>query len=251
MRKLAVLMFFGVLVGASREAAAQGSPDDRIYLNIGFGVESGSTDSNDTKEYSLYDEPATTSVNTSWTSGSFFGGGIAFRVYRNLMVGLAYHQETNTSEAAITGTAPNPIFFNRPRTFTESEEGLYRRENAAHVSLGWIVPIGTKADVIVSAGPSFFRLQQDVVSEARVIETGLPFTSVAIDTDRSTQKRSVVGFNASADVTYIVWQNDHVRLGGGGFLRYTAADSEVRLFVNDVDTKIGGFQFGFGIRARF
>ena len=139
MRKLAVLMVFGVLVGASREAAAQGSPDDRIYLNIGFGVESGSTDSNDTKQYSpSYDEPATTSVNTSWSSGSFLGGGIGFRVFRNLMVGMAYHQETNTSEAAITGSAPNPIFFNRPRTFTETEAGLYRRENATHVNLGWM-----------------------------------------------------------------------------------------------------------------
>lgn len=251
MRKLAVLMVFGVLVGGSREAAAQGSPDDRIYLNIGFGVESGSSDSNDSKQYTLYDEPATTTANTSWTSGSFFGGGIDIRLIKNLTVGIHYHQETNTSEAALSGSVPNPIFFNRPRSFTATAGGLFRRENATHVGIGWIVPIGTKLDVLVSGGPSFFRLEQDVVSEVVIAERGLPFTEVVVAPQISAQKRSMMGFNAGADVTYIFWENDRVRLGGGGFVRFTGATTDVRLLVSDIETKVGGIQFGFGGRIRF
>jgi hypothetical protein len=250
-------MVLGLLVVGGREAAAQGqgigaTSDDRVFMTIGFGVESGKSDTNDTKNYTLYDEAATTTANTSWTSGSIFEGGIAIRVIRNFTVGVAYHQETNTTDAEITGTAPHPIFFNRPRDFTASAGGLYRRENAAHLTFGWVVPINDKLDVLVSAGPSFFRLRQDVVSDVEVSDPinsnfATPVTAVRL----AEQKRSVVGYNAGADVTYILWQNDNVRLGAGGFVRYTGATTDVRLLVSDVETKVGGIQFGFGGRVRF
>lgn len=244
-------MVLSVLVGGAREAAAQGAAQDRVYLNIGFGVESGSADANDSKQYTLYDEAATTSTTAKWTSGSFFGGGIDFRVFKNLTVGASYHQETNTSDTAITGTVPHPIFFDRSRALNSSATGLYRRENATHLSIGWIVPIGTKLDVLLSGGPSFFRLQQDVVSEVTIAERGGAFTEIVVQPTVVTQKRSVGGYNATADVTYIVWQNDSVRLGAGGFFRYTNAKTDVRLLVSDFDTTIGGVQFGFGARIRF
>lgn len=255
MRKLAGLMVLGFLVFGGRNAAAQtggigAASDDRVFVTIGFGVESGTSDTNDTKNFILFDEPATTNANTSWTSGSFFEGGIAVRVIRNFTVGVAYHQETNTTDADITGTAPHPIFFNRPRTFTATAGGLQRRENAAHLTFGWIVPINDKLDVLVSGGPSFFRLTQDVVRDVRLAE-GANFTTVVAQPELAEEKENVVGFNAGADVTYILWQNDNVRLGAGGFVRYAGATADVRLLVSDVETDVGGIQFGFGGRIRF
>jgi hypothetical protein len=251
MRKFAVLMVLGLLVGGTREAAAQGAVTDRVFLNIGFGVESGSNDATDTKTYTLYDETATVSSSTSWTSGSFFGGGVDFRVFKNLTVGVAYHQETNTTESALTGSIPHPIFFNRPRNFSTAEGGLYRRENATHLMFGWIVPVSTKLDVLVSGGPSFFRLEEDVVSEIEIVERGGAYTEVLVVPTVTSQKRSTTGFNVGADATYIFWQNDSVRLGAGAFFRYTEAKTDVRLLVSDVETKVGGMQFGFGGRIRF
>ncbi len=252
MRKLAVLMVVGLLVGGSREAAAQGAPDDRILLSISFGVESGSSELNDSKQYTLYDEPATTTAKTSWKSGRFFGGGIDIRLIKGLTVGVSYHQEKITANAVLSGTVPNPIFFNRPRTFTSELGGLERRESAAHVSVGWIVAIGSKLDVLFSGGPSFFRLQQEVVTEVLIAERGLPFTEVLVSPQKATQKRSDLwGYNVGTDVTYILWENDRVRLGGGGFVRITGATTDVRLFVSDVETKVGGVQYGFGGRLRF
>lgn len=251
MRKLVVLMVLGVLIGATRDAAAQGAPTDRVFLNIGFGVESGSSNATDTKTYTLYDEPATTTTSTTWTSGSFFGAGVDFRVFKNLTVGVSYHQETNSEDAQVTGSVPHPIFFNRPRSFDTTAGGLYRRENATHLSFGWIVPINPKLDVLVSAGPSFFRLEQDVVSDVVIAEKGGDYTEVVVAPTVVTQKRSATGFNAAADVTYILWQNDRVRVGAGGFLRYTEAKTDVRLLVSDFETTVGGMQFGFGGRIRF
>ena len=73
MRKLVVMMALGLLVAGGREAAAQGqgigaTSDDRVFLSIGFGVESGSSDMSDTKTYTLYDEPATTSASFAFAT---------------------------------------------------------------------------------------------------------------------------------------------------------------------------------------
>ena len=45
----------------------------------------------------------------------------------------------------------------------------------------------------------------------------------------TTRKKSQTGFNVGADATYIVWQNDSVRLGAGGFVRFTQADMDVEM----------------------
>ena len=102
-----------------------------------------------------------------------------------------------------------------------------------------------------TVGPSWFRLQQDVVSDAEPVERGDPFTEVGVLTTVTTQKRSVVGYNVGLDVAYLLWQNDSVRLGVGGFVRITGATTDVRLLISDVETKVGGVQFGFGGRIRF
>ena len=243
----------GLLVVGTRETAAQGigaASDDRVFLAIGFGVESGSSDMNDTKTFTLYDEPATTSTSTTWTSGSFFGGGMDVRLIRNFTVGVHYHQETNTTDTRISGSAPHPVFFNRPRPFESTASGLYRRENAAHLTLGWVVPINPKLDVLVTGGPSFFRLRQDVVSDVAISESGNFATPIATPTITEVS-RSVTGYNVGADATYILWQNDNVRLGAGGFVRFTGATTDVHMMVSDVETKVGGLQFGFGGRIRF
>ncbi len=255
-RTVLTLLVIGLIAGASSDAAAQTKPwdkawDDRVYLNIGFGVESGSTDLKDSKALSIYEETGTATTSTNFTSGSLFDVGIGFRLWKNLSFGVAYHQETNTADAAITGSAPHPIFFNQPRGFTGSVTGLMRRENATHLRLGWMLPFGDKLDVLVSGGPSFFRLQQDVVGDVTVAEQGAPFTQVVVNATRALRKKSVVGYNVGADAAYMVWQNDSVRIGGGFFVRYALAKAEVLLLQTDRPTDVGGLQFGFGGRIRF
>jgi hypothetical protein len=250
MRKTAVAIFvLGALVAQSREAAAQWS--DRGYLNFSTGVESSSSTLTDTRNYTLYDEPATTTTSSSITGGNIldFSGGV--RVFRNLSVGAAWHMEKNRADVAITGSVPNPIFFNRPRQLTHTENELERKEMAAHLQFGWMVPFGQKFDVLVFAGPSWFRLEQEVVSQVDVVERGLPFTEVVPVVETETRKKSVVGYNVGFDASYLIWQNDRVRLGAGGFVRYTVADATVPLMTTEVESDVGGAQFGIGVRFRF
>ena len=61
----------------------------------------------------------------------------------------------------------------------------------------------------------------------------------------------MTGYNAGVDATYIVWSNDSIRLGAGGFVRFTQASTEVEMLNSAQPTDVGGVQFGFGARVRF
>jgi len=247
------LIVCGVFAGTAGQAAAQGAPwSDRGYINVGWGVESGSSAMTDTKSFSIYDETGTITSSNTFTSGSLFDVGVGLRVWKNLTVGGAYHQEQNDTDGTLTASIPSPVFFNRPRSVTETVEGLNRKESAVHVVLGWVIPFSSKFDVMVSAGPSFFRLEQEAVNNfLPVAEAGGAFTSVTLTPSRIARKKSQTGYNAGVDATYIVWSNDSVRLGAGGFVRFTQASTDVEMLGSAQPTDVGGVQFGFGGRIRF
>jgi len=249
-KSVVVLVLAGsVFAVSARVASAQSAAaTDRGYINVGWGVESGSSAMSDTRTSPLFDETATITTTSTFTSGSLFDVGVGIRVWRNLTVGAAYHQEQNDTDAEITGSIPSPIFFNRPRQLSVTEP-LDRKESAAHFVVGWWVPIGSKFDVMVSGGPSFFRLTQDAVSEVKP-DTGI--TTVGASVETTERAKSVTGYNVGVDATYILWSNDSLRLGAGGFVRFTQAKAEVEMLSGvGVPTDVGGVQFGFGARLRF
>lgn len=246
---VALFLVCGVCVMASRQASAQTAPwSDRGYVNVGWGVESGSSAMTDSRTSTIYEETATINSAATFSSGSLFDVGVGVRVWRNLTVGAAYHQEQNDTEGRLTGSIPSPTFFNRSRPLDEAVPGLNRKETATHLVVGWVMPFGPKIDVIISGGPSFFRVEQDAVSNVAIGESGGTFTTQETIT---TSKKSATGFNAGADATYIFWENDSVRLGAGGFLRYAAADVNLPMLTSEQPTEVGGIQFGFGARLRF
>ncbi|MDO8677487.1 MAG: hypothetical protein Q7R30_02840 [Acidobacteriota bacterium] len=254
MRRLALtFLVTGLIAGASRDAAAQTRAwDDRVYLNVGFGVESGTSALTDTRTFLIYDETGTVSSSSTYTSGSLFDVGIGFRVWRNASVGVAYHQEQNTADIDLTGSVPHPVFFNQPRPFTaKAGEAAFRKEKATHLQFGWMLPFGDKLDVLVFGGPSWFRLEQPAVGEVRIADQSSPFLQVTVDPRVEIRKKSPIGFNVGADASYIVWQNDSIRVGAGVFVRYARAQTNVLLLSTEQPTDVGGLQIGFGGRLRF
>lgn len=246
------LLACSVFAGSARVASAQAAATDRGYINLGWGVESGSSAMSDTRTSLIYDESATVTSTSDFTSGSLFDVGVGLRVWKNLTIGGAYHQEQNDTTGHVTGSIPSPVFFNRPRNLDIQVENLDRKESATHLVIGWMVPIGTKLDVMVFGGPSFFRITQDAVSDVTPTEPGGAFTTVTAAVERTERAKSVTGFNVGMDATYILWSNDSIRLGAGGFVRFTQASTDIEMLSgNGVATDVGGIQFGFGGRIRF
>jgi len=246
----AICVIAVVFVG-SREASAQTGPwSDRGYINVGWGVESGSSAMTDSRTTTIYEETATVNSAATFTSGSLFDVGVGIRAWRNLTVGVSYHQEQNDTEGTVSGSIPSPVFFNRPRTLSGAEL-LNRKEMATHLNIGWVIPIGSKFDVMVYGGPSFFRLTQEVISTAVPNEANATATTITSTITKTERSKSVTGYNAGLDATYIVWSNDSIRIGAGGFVRFAQASTEVEMLSSAQPTDVGGVQFGFGARLRF
>jgi hypothetical protein len=78
-----------------------------------------------------------------------------------------------------------------------------------------------------------------------------PYTTVVANPVIENRSDSAAGINIGADVTYKLWERDTYKIGGGMFLRYSAATARIRILENEVDSDLGGLQIGFGARLRF
>jgi hypothetical protein len=113
-----------------------------------------------------------------------------------------------------------------------------------------MLPLNDRISVHVLLGPSFFTVSQDVVEDVTLVEAA-PFTTVNATANVVERKESPVGFNIGADVAYNAYTRDRLKVGAGMFLRFAGASADLQVFDNTVESELGGFQIGFGVRTRF
>jgi hypothetical protein len=250
--QVAVCVF---LLAGARDAAAQLSTPwtDRGYLNINGGFESVSGQLNDTATRSIYGETGNLSVSQAVDSGSFYDFSAGGRVWRNVSVGIGFHEGSTNSEAAVTGSIPHPLFFNQNRPLSSSSAELSRSERAVHLQFGYMMPINDKLFVHLFLGPSFFKVRQDVVGDVTFTESG-DFRTVTGNAVVKEREDTPTGFNIGADVSYVLYTRNRFKLGGGMFVRYAGASATLQVFDASsarLDSDVGGLQVGFGFRTRF
>lgn len=237
--------------GAER-ASAQTVQDwlDRGYFNVNAGFGSTSGTLNDATTFRLYDETGTRRVTQPVDGGPFFDFSVGTRVWRNASVGLGYHRGSSSNNATVEATVPHPLFFNSLRAVSLATGDLNRTESAVHLQFGYMLPLSDRLSVHVTAGPSFFRLKQDVVSDVTFSEAA-PFTTVNATPVVTERSDSAAGINVGADVSYLFYEAYDVKVGGGMFVRYSGATAEIPVLANTAETDLGGLQIGFGARVRF
>jgi hypothetical protein len=255
MHRKALTIAVGVLTLVStRDASAQSLQNwtDRGFFNFNVGFESTSGTLADAVTFRLYDEDGSKSVEQTLDSGGFIDFSVGGRVWRNVSVGIGFHREATSGQAVVAGSVPNPFVFTRNRPVALTVDDLERHERAIHLQFGYMIPVSDKLTVHVFAGPSFFRLTQDVVSDVTFTEQPPAFTSVTATAVVSERGESSTGGHIGADVSYMLYDNGTVKLGGGGFLRYSGATAGVPVLGTDeIESDLGGLQIGFGVRVRF
>jgi hypothetical protein len=252
-KKSALIAALALVMSAfATPASAQFGPSwiDRGYFNFNVGFESTSGTLTDSTTFTLYDEAGTRTVEQNVDSGSFIDFSVGSRVWNNVSVGIGYHRGSNSSEASGTLSVPHPLIFNSNRVASVAAGDLDRTEQAFHIHVGYMIPVNDELSVHVTVGPSFFRLKQDVLADVTFTEQA-PFTTVNVSGVTAERSDSVVGVNAGVDVTYILSESDAYRIGAGAFLRYAGASARIPVIENEVDTDVGGLQFGLGLRVRF
>lgn len=254
-RAFQIFVFVGLTLLVSTRAQAQiVGWEDRGFLNISFGFQSKSaTDLAFERSFTLYDETAKiTAGQTIETSGGMPSVTAGARLFGNFGVGLGFTRISTEAITEVSASVPHPLFYDQPRTAAATEDRLKHTEAALHVMGLFMLPMGEKFDVMLSAGPTFFSVEQGTpnLGAIQIGADAAPFTAVTLTSvGQVSTKKSQVGFNIGADVTLHVARH----FGIGGFVRYTGANVEITPtgLAEAVKVEVGGMQYGGGIRIRF
>jgi hypothetical protein len=235
------------LLATSGPVSAQ-SWSGRGYISFNAGVQATTNDFADRFEFERNVETGSTDVDYPVKAGVFYDGGAGVRLWKGLGAGVSVSFFSRDDSAEITAQIPHPFFFDRPREVTGTLDGVTRSETGVHVQLMYMLDPSGPLRVVLFGGPSFFSVEQDLVTEVRYAET-YPFDTATFTTaDVNRENGSAVGFNAGADV---MWEF-HRNFAAGALLRFARASVDLDAPNNrSVSVDAGGFHAGGGIRVIF
>jgi hypothetical protein len=154
---------------------------------------------------------------------------------------VGYTFMSDSTDAAVTASIPDPRIFDNPRTVTTSADNLSHAEHAINLMGVWMVPVTDKVDVGISFGPTIFIVKQELPDTLTFTEPGPTVTGLT----KKDVNKTTAGVNFGVDVTYLLTK----KAGIGGMLRYTWGSVDLD-GANDSLT-VGGLQIGVGARYRF
>jgi hypothetical protein len=234
-----VMIFF--CCASARGQSAQWT--DRGYVNVNGWFQPSSSFSNTVRPLD-FAEPS--EIDNRYQTGGVPGfeadGGV--RIWRNLAVGAGVSRFSKETTAAVSAQIPHPFFFNKPRAVSGDAASLTRDETAVHLQALWMVAISRRWQLALSGGPSWFSVGQDLVGDVTVTQT-YPFDAATFASATSVHRsQSKIGFNAGADVSYLL--GSHVGVGFGVMFSHAAIPLDDTLTVD-----AGGAHVGGGLRFRF
>jgi outer membrane protein with beta-barrel domain len=231
-----------LMLGHGRTASAQTTPAPLTqgYVSINAGAQPQTRTFTTSASYPIYGETATFSADHHVSNGPVFDINGGKRVTGNLAIGAGFTSFSAKKDASVvTSSVPSPLFFNQPQRTVQTMSDLKHTERAFYVQAVYIMPITSKIDISLGIGPTFIKVNQDLVSNIDI-----PARTQAAVPIVETQSKTAVGVIVGFDGTYLFTP----RIGAGLFVRYAGAKT-------DLDSvsglKVGGLQGGLGLRVRF
>ncbi len=230
--------------------------EQRGFVQIGGGAQSGSHSLNSTSTFSIYDEEGTIAGTQEFGGGPILNVGGGARVWKNLVVALNYTRNSDTMDTSVIARVPHPLFAGRLRETNQRIGDLKHTENAYHLSAMWMFPLREDLTLGVGAGPSFVGVSHEFASSARVQETDVApnFATVGIEDITFTRgEKTGTTVNVGADLTYDLPFDlgQAGRVGATLGFRYAGGTVALPGGTGEVDVKYGGMQFWGGLRVSF
>lgn len=244
-----------LLAGASTTAAQTSNPAPRkllngkIFVNINGGGQTQSRTIDNSGTLSVFSQTAAWRTTGSIPSGGLFDVSVGYKVWRDFGIAIGY-STTFSLTGTLVGTAsiPSPISFSRPPIqLPITETPVVRKDRNVYLVAMWFFPIKEKIDVALAIGPSFTRVNQELLVDSQafrqtIVNAALPATNITpiISSESGTAK----GINVGVDGQYMFTK----MIGAGAFIRYNGGSIDLP---NAPDLKAGGLQLGIGARLRF
>lgn len=230
-----------VLIAALTFAAASSAvaqTDSSTFIDINGGGQVPSRTLQTSTSFPLYNETAVVNAAHNIGAGGIFDISGGYKFTRSFGVAIGLSTFSKTGDGALAASIPDPEFINHPHLVNVSASNLKRTEVGTHIMAVFFIPIDDKFDATVFGGPSFIHLSQDVMSAS--VAPGTVVTSVAPVKQTGTGAGGNIGVTGNYMFT--------PRYGAGIFLRYAGGSVDLP---SANGAKVGGFQFGGGLRLRF
>jgi hypothetical protein len=241
------VLCLAIAVSSAAPALAQTWPE-RVHVSVNAAFQPTANDFTDRFEFESNVETGSTSSEFAVKAGPAFDVGFGYRFWRNLAAGVSVSFFTKDGVAQTTSSFPHPFFFTQPREVTGEATGIARSERVVHVQLQYLWNPTGPFRAVFAGGPSFFNVEQDLVSEV-VINEAFPYdtaTFTSVQTRRG--NGSVVAFNVGADVIWMLGR----KVGVGGLVRFSRTEVNIDAPANrTVRVDAGGVYAGGGLRVLF
>ena len=247
-----------LMIGCARPAAAQrpaparkaSETQDRFRISVNGGVQLSSLSFDTSATKVVYIENAVIATSYRIRRDVDIDGGLSVRLVGGFGVGVSVSSATSKKDADVSAAIPNPFFFKMPRTITGIAPGQEHSELVTHVYGLYTLHPARRVDLALSAGPSFFRVRQDVVTDVSFVDT-YPFDAAVFTAATSVRVTATdaVGFNAGADVGMKLARH----AGLGASVRFSKASASLTMpnSTNTVSMDVGGTQLAGGVRFWF
>lgn len=239
-RVVAVFVAGAGLLSTTAASAQTLQWNDRGFLNVSGGLQTGKKDATTTLSFPLYDETATITTAREVKSSPIWDVTGGLRVWGNFAVGLSVSGRSSNSDGVTTASIPHPIFFDQNRTVVGAVADMEHKELWTSIVFAYMYPVSDKFEVMAMVGPTVANVKHETVKTVNVVEGASPTVTVGLES----ADKSVWGLMAGLDGRYLLTN----RIGIGGFLRYQKATANL---TSTLKLDVGGFQVGAGVRVRF
>ena len=200
MRRLSAIVMC-LLLGFAGRSFAQDAPHDRVRIVIGTAgnqplstfVESFARTRN------LESAPITADLTVS--RSPVLDAGARIRFWRANSVGAVAFYGSGSASGTVDAMLPHPFYFNQPRE-VKGPVSVDRRVAGLHLELVHTFDISRTVDVSAFGGPTFFWMDQDVVSDVTFTESYPYDTAEFKSAVVRSRKKSGVGANVGGDMTW-------------------------------------------------
>src|SRR5438552_10969592 len=240
--RILILASLAVAGGSEARAQVPAAPPSMGFVNINVGGQAASRSVEVNQTFPLYGETARVTTSESVGSGALFDISGGYRVWRNVSAAIGFSNFSKSSDASGAASIPNPLIFGQPAAVSLSQSGLHHSERAVHIMASWLFPVTNEFDVTFAVGPSVFSAKQEVIS------VNVPPGTQSANASVGSESKSGVGAIVQVDGNYMLRRKWRAAWGAGAFMRYAGAKVDLPSVPG---MKVGGFQLGVGLRARF
>src|SRR5436190_6669493 len=154
------------VVAAPALALAQSaSKPPRFTIGVSGGVQQAAQDASDHFSFPKDVETETVDVKYPMKPWGLIDLAAAYRMWKNLGVGVAVSATTGKGKAEVTASVPHKFFFNQPRIVSGTENDIAHSETGVHLQVQYLLPATGRLHFTLEGGPSWLNVNHEVVTD--------------------------------------------------------------------------------------